>query len=328
MGSEDNSMGIKNINIQVRGSYPVVSAYEFEFLKELPEIKNLWRESTLYLIVQRPLMYFNKLNIDDDGVINFEISDMSDNPPLIGSLNPYVSGLAREDENYSLKFHLYKGESEGKKYLDYVAEFSVETISSEHAVSITPQKIIHLAALKSQGYKLTGDIDSYINYKVHYIGQAFDQGVWSRLTGHEKMQSILTREAILDNVSNRSSFEISLILLEVVGFSEANIFTYQPWQILSNVKPILHDVGDENDVQSYMDFNKPKVEFSDPTLTNEVEAMLINRFKPEYNKVRYKNYPLIKNGTRSKGYTEASLVIESNPTTLETSNFKLHAVFI
>lgn len=41
MNSEANMMGAKNINIQVQGSYPVISAYEFEFMKELPELQNL-----------------------------------------------------------------------------------------------------------------------------------------------------------------------------------------------------------------------------------------------------------------------------------------------
>jgi hypothetical protein len=68
--------------------------------------------------------------------------------------------------------------------------------------------------------------------------------------------------------------------------------------------------------------------FTDPELTSEVEAMLINSFKPEYNKIQFNNYPMIKRGTRSKGYTESSLVIERNPTTLKTEYFKLDAVFM
>lgn len=327
MNRKENLKGVKNINIQVKGSYPVVSAYEFEFLKELPEIHQLWRDSTIYLIVQRPLMYFNNLRLDDAGVVNFEISDMRGNAPLTGTLDPYASGLAKEGESYSFSFHLYKGKAKGKKSVDYAAGFSIETESSEHLVSITPQKVIHLSALNSPGYKISGNLNDYIDYRVHYVGQAFSQDVWRRLTGHEKMQSILTKEAVLDSVSNRNSFEISLILLEIVGFSEANIFPYQPWQLSSSVTPILHALGDDDNDESYMNFHKSMVEFSDQELTNEVEAMLINKFDPVYNKIKFKNYPNIKNGTRSKGYSESSLFIECNPTTLETDKFKLSAIF-
>lgn len=327
MNSEENLKGVKNINIQVRGSYPVVSAYEFEFLKEIPDIHQLWRESTIYLIVQRPLMYFNNLRIDDAGLVNFDISDMRGNVPLTGTLDPYSSGLAKDGENYSFSFHLYKGEAKGKKSVDYAAGFSIETESLEHLVSITPQKIIHLSDLNSPGYKISGNLNDYIDYRVHYVGKAFSQDIWSRLTGHGNMQSIFTKETVLDSVSNRNSFEISLILLEVVGFNEENIFPYQPWLLRSNVTPILHDLGSDDDVDSFINFYKPMVDFSSQELTNEVEAMLINKFDPDYNKIKFKNYPNIKNGTRSKGYSESSLVLECNPTTLETDKFKLSAIF-
>lgn len=327
MNSEANMMGAKNINIQVQGSYPVISAYEFEFMKELPELQNLWKESTLYLIVQRPLLYFNKLHIDE-GVIKFEISDMLGNPPLSGSLDPFAGGFAREGEGFLFNVNLYKGEVKGLKSFDYAAAFSIETKTREHLASITPQKVIHLSIMKCPGYCLSGNLQDYIDYNVHYIGQSFDQDIWSRLTGHEKMQSILTRESILDEASNRNSFEISLILLDLVGFSEVNMAPFHSWMLSAGIEPILHDLGDDDDVNAYIEFNKSMISFSDPELTNEVEAMLINSFKPEYNKIKFNNYPMIKRGTRSKGYTESSLVIERNPTILKTENFKLDAVFI
>lgn len=326
MDSETNMMGAKNINIQVQGSYPVISAYEFEFMKELPELQDLWKESTLYLIVQRPLLYFNKLHIDE-GIIKFEISDMLGNPPLSGSLDPYAAGFAREGEGFLFSVDLYKGETKGLKSFDYAAAFFVETKTREHLASITPQKVIHLSALKYPGYNLSGNLHDYIDYTVHYIGQSFAQDIWSRLTGHEKMQSILTRESILDGVTNRNSFEISLILLDVVGFSEVNMAPFHSWMLSTGIDPILHDLGDDDDVNAYIEFNKSMIRFSDPELTNEVEAMLIDSFKPEYNKIKFKNYPIIKSGTRSKGYTESSLVIERNPTILKTKHFKLDAVF-
>jgi len=327
MNAENNMMGIKNINIQVQGSYPVISAYEFEFMKGLPEIQRFLKESTLYLIVQRPLLYFNKLRIEE-GIVKFEISDMRGNPPLSGSLDPYVGGFAREREGFLFSASLYKGDAIGLKSFDYAAGFSIETKTREHIASITPQKMIHLSALKCAGYNLYGNLHDYIDYRVHYIGQSFDQDIWARLTGHEKMQSILTRESILDNASNRNSFEIALILLEVVGFSEANIFPYHSWMHNTNTSPILHDLGEDDDHDAYLEFHKSKISFSDPELTNEVEAMLINRFQPAYNKIKFKSYPNIKRGTRSKGYTESSLVVERSPTILITQDFRLDANFI
>ncbi|ELB2852745.1 hypothetical protein HJ049_03815 [Vibrio parahaemolyticus] len=315
--------GIKNINIEVRSTYPVISAYEFEFLKELPEIKDLWKESTIYFIVQRPLIYFNNLHIDK-GIIRFEISDMNGNPPLIGSLNPYSTGFACEGESFLFTANLYSGNAEGKKSFDYVSSFAIETDTREHLAWITPQKLIHLAVLKSKGYTLSGNIKDYIDYKVHYIGQAFNQDVWSRLTGHEKMQSILTREALFDETVNRNSFEIALILMEITGFSETQMLPFQEWMLKENVEPIVHEVPDN----SFMNFYSPFITLDDKSLTNEVEALLVSSFQPEYNKIKFKQYPKISNGTRSKGYTESSLQIEYNPVTFKTDVHEIEPIFM
>ncbi|WP_305846013.1 hypothetical protein [Photobacterium kishitanii] len=130
--------GIKNIDIQIRSVYPVISAYEFEFLKELPEIQELWKDSTIYFIVQRPLIYFNNLHIEN-GVIKFEIADMNGNAPLVGSLDPYVTGFAQDGESFTFSFNFYSGKDEGNKCLHYVSSFAVETKTREHLAWITPQ---------------------------------------------------------------------------------------------------------------------------------------------------------------------------------------------
>ncbi|MBG0757400.1 hypothetical protein [Vibrio cidicii] len=315
--------GIKNIHIQVKSAYPVISAYEFEFLKEFDEVQQLWSESTIYFIVQRPLIYFNKLHIDK-GIVKYEISDMNGNSPLTGSLDPYTAGFAREGESFHFTANFYKGSAKDKKSLDYVSSFAIETETREHLAWITPQKIIHLSIMGSEGYALKGNVKDYIDYRVHYIGQAFSQDIWSRLTGHEKMQSILTREALFDSTGNRNSFEIALILMEVTGFSEVQMMPFQSWMLQGNTKPIVHNLQGN----SFNSFCSPFIDADDQSLTNEVEALLVNSFQPEYNKIKFKKYPDIANGTRSKGYTEATLQIEYNPVTFVTDSHKIEPVFV
>ncbi|WP_236305582.1 hypothetical protein [Dickeya zeae] len=46
-------------------TYPIVSAYEFDFLQEEKVIRERWDASTIYLIVQRPLTYFDNVVLDD-----------------------------------------------------------------------------------------------------------------------------------------------------------------------------------------------------------------------------------------------------------------------
>ncbi|MEZ8156981.1 hypothetical protein ACED66_12145 [Vibrio splendidus] len=315
--------GIKNINIKVKSAYPVISAYEFEFLKELDEIQELLSESTIYFIVQRPLIYFNKLHIDK-GIVKYEISDMNGNPPLTGSLDPYIAGFAREGESYFFTANLYTGSAQDKTSLDYVSSFAIETDSREHLAWITPQKIIHLSVMGIDGYALDGNINNYIDYRVHYIGQAFNRDIWSRLTGHEKMQSILTREELFDHKANRNSFEIALILMEITGFSETQMVPFESWMLQGSTKPILHNLQGD----SFSSFCSPFIDTDDQSLTNEVEALLVNNFQPEYNIIKFKKYPDIANGTRSKGYTMATLQIEYSPVTFETDFHKIEPIFI
>ncbi|MEP2758666.1 MAG: hypothetical protein ABJP66_06295, partial [Hyphomicrobiales bacterium] len=55
-------------------NYPIVSAFEFDFLREEKIIRERWDASTIYLIVQRPLTYFDNVVLDDSH-IQFEIAD-------------------------------------------------------------------------------------------------------------------------------------------------------------------------------------------------------------------------------------------------------------
>ena len=66
----------------VNVTYPIVSAYEFDFLQEERIIRERWDASTIYLIVHHPLTYFDNVVLDDK-YIRFEIAD-GDNPPLSG----------------------------------------------------------------------------------------------------------------------------------------------------------------------------------------------------------------------------------------------------
>jgi len=67
--------GIKNIQIHARCVYPIVSAYEFEFLKSEAEVQAILKPCTIYFIVQRPLIYIQNL-YSSDGLIKFEITDI------------------------------------------------------------------------------------------------------------------------------------------------------------------------------------------------------------------------------------------------------------
>lgn len=330
MNSDENVYGIKNINIQAAVSYPVVSAFEFEQLKLLDEIQGLWKDSTIYMIVQRPLMYFNNLTISD-GLITFEIADNSGNDALSGSFDPFAELLEEGCKGFKLEFELFKERDDEESTLspaNYVAGFKVESEKKDHIVWITPQKILHMFLMGNSPYNIVGDIKKYIDYKVHYIGKAFSQDIWSRLTGHEKFQSVLTNEMPQNILNHSNSFDVALVLLDIVGHTETTVIQCGKNNLAINPQPnpIFHDIEGENEHENFISFNKPWLSLNAPELTNEIEANLISCFKPEYNSILFKKYPDIASGTRSAGYTSSSLTIEGSSVILYTDSHHLDAV--
>jgi len=128
-----------------------------------------------------------------------------------------------------------------------------------------------------------GDPRSFLDFNVLYVGKAFDQKVWDRLTGHDKMQKIMTvQNPVGAAPAARAPFEVSLILLTVVGLAEMVEVPFTGSATPPGIKPILHtlDLADEEGLGRYI--SEQFVKLRDEALTREVEAYLIHRFKPEY----------------------------------------------
>jgi hypothetical protein len=70
--TEDDQGGFmrirRGIKTQFEMSYPVMSVYEFQFLKEEKEVIEWWKDSSIYIICQAPVLYFDEL-LYVDGVI-------------------------------------------------------------------------------------------------------------------------------------------------------------------------------------------------------------------------------------------------------------------
>ena len=101
----DVVQGAKVANIQVAVNYPIVSAYEFEFLKEEEVVRERLDKCTLYLLVQRPLTYFDNVVLDD-GVISFEIAD-GETTPLACRVDLVNAGLCGPGETICVETHYF-----------------------------------------------------------------------------------------------------------------------------------------------------------------------------------------------------------------------------
>jgi len=316
MEAYDVIQGAKTLSIRAIAQYPIVSAWEFESLKAEEGVRALLKPCTVYFILQRPLMFFNVLETHSDELV-FEIVDTAARKPLLCRMNPKANNLGPPGEDLFINLQYHKLEPDKAPPFRDVAAFKLLDLQGRFLHWLTPQKFLfeyvggHLKA------EVEGDLASFINYKIHYIGQNFSQAVWNRLTGHDKMQSILTREDALNPKSAKPSLEVCLAMLDIIGFDEVCLV---PCLNLGIPDLILHKL-DPTDEAAWDTFFEPFLEAKAQELTNEVEAMLVQRFKPQYNEVLYDNYPNIKRGVRSVGYSQADLVIESLPALLYTDHF-------
>lgn len=319
----------KTANIQASTTYPVVSAYEFEFLKGEAIIRERLDDSTIYLIVQRPLTYFDNVELHD-GLLRFEITD-DQATPLKCQIDLVEAGICTADEVVDIEMSFFKSVPDTAPPYRQVGAIKVFKPDGDFVVWWSPQKLLYEIIINGLPVKSTGDGDpmSFLDYKVHYIGQAFSQKVWDRLTGHDKMQRILTTQGSLGILpQNRPAFEIGIILLSVVGLTDMPEIGGMDAAFPASVEPIRHSVDPDNEGEFESLMFNGLVELGDKAMTTEVEAMLINQFRPTENCIKFDAYPNIKGGMRSKGYTHTELTIERLPALLYTDHYRLLPVIV
>lgn len=317
--TKDVHYGVKTIQIHAQTRYPIVSAYEFEFLKSEAEIKAILKPCTIYFILQRPLLYFRDVRMDD-GEITFQIADDSANAPLKCAFDPRLNGLGVSGEELLIDVQFYKKVPDTEPPFNDVAALKILNLNKDFLGWFSPAKFLYECLSGNIQADIEGNIEEYLDYTVHYIGKSFSQDIWDRLTGHHKMQRILTLEEPMSTKNTRAPFEISLLMLDIDGFDEANIFPSFAFALDPEIEPVVHEFRSDDDGESFSEYYEPKLDARAPELTSEVEGLLVSTFKPKYNEVLFENYPNLSKGTRSAGYTQSRLLIEKMPAILRTEH--------
>lgn len=317
--------GIKIIRIHAQTRYPIVSAYEFEFLKSETEIQAILKPCTIYFILQRPLLYFQNVRLNH-GDITFEITDDSPNAPLKCTFDLRRNGFGDFREELLIDVQFYKKVPDTEQPYSDVAALKILNFDEDFLGWFSPAKFLYECFIGNIQVDVEGEIENYLDYTVHYIGKSFSQDIWDRLTGHHKMQRILTLEEPMSVNNTRAPFEIALMMLEIDGFDEANIFPFD-FAFDLGIAPIVHEFRTDDDGESFSKYYDPRLEPRAPELTSEVEGMLVSTFRPKYNEVLFENYPHLSKGTRSAGYTQSYLLIERMPAILRTEHHTQGLVF-
>lgn len=316
----------KIATIHASVKYPIISAYEFAILRKEKNVRDYIEPCTIYIIGQRPLLLIENFR-ESGGVIEFNITDKTGKPPLECKLDIKESNLKRLGKKTRINPLFYK-ENKDKDYpFNDMAGFKIFS-GSKFLVWFSPQKFIYEHMNNSIKSELKGNIEDYIDYNVHYIGKSFSQKIWKRLTGHHKLQDILTFEDPLNDEKLKAPFEISIMLLHIN--SVESTYTIDPANFFRKDKnTIFHNIDNLSDEElleffSMQGHKDPKIpERLNKNHTTEVEAMLINHLKPKYNEILFDNYPIIENGMRTLGFSDTQLVIDKACAILKTDTANL-----
>ena len=318
--------GSKAASIIAEPAYPIVSAYEFDFLQQEFVFRERMDKCTVYLIVQRPLTYFDNVRMDDC-YIYFDIVD-GEQVPLQCRVNLVENSICELDEPVEIEVQFFSKNPGRQQPLRDVGGLKLHRADGSFILWWSPQKLLYEMIVNKLKVATIGDPTAFLDFRVLYIGQAFSQKVWDRLAGHKKMQRILTREGPIGaSPKARAPFETSLILLRATDFDEILEVphTFMPRQ--EGIAPILHPI--DLDQQGALEaFCHPFIELGDEALTRDLEAQLIRHFRPPYNEVMFDNYPDIAGGMRSKGYSWSEVEVNGLPASLSSDHGSMKATFV
>ncbi|OFY84534.1 MAG: hypothetical protein A3F72_14105 [Bacteroidetes bacterium RIFCSPLOWO2_12_FULL_35_15] len=273
-------------------SYSPLCNRDFTILKTDPVIQNIIETSSLYIIAQRPEMRFdNILNNEEEKAMEFDIKQIN-NPNVLKCKVPLFQEniatdpskevliyLGSNDENNDFK--TFKSNVHGMKF------YQEEILDENFLIWFSPEKFLqnywkgHLVA------EIEGNINDFTKYKVHYVGQSTKQDIWKRLTGHEKLQDILSLEYPL-SYGSLPTHEIAILLFRFYD----NIF--------------MHTYGDESIEEDVVDSMLGKNMPDQRTIFLDAEKALISSMQPKYNDELFKNYPKSTDGLYKHNYDSVS----------------------
>jgi len=291
-------------------AYTPLSTYDFTMVKDDLIIKDFINSGKLYVIAQRPILTFENFIIDsadeENPILKFEIHQRGMSDTLICEFPLFqkdfdipVGTLTSIAINYTYP----KSEEKRSDYpmpLMSMANFVVCTPDGSF-YWLSPEKLIYHYLRKALQIRIDGDITKFLKYKVHYIGKATEQDIVKRLTGHSHLQDVLALERPF-HYGTLPAEEIALILLSFQDNIFMNTFS---------------DNDTDIDLAVRMLMGEPHID--QDTIYLDAEKALISALQPKHNKLRYKNYPISKDGLHNQGLDIYSFSI-NDPITLQYEN--------
>jgi hypothetical protein len=263
----------KGFTSKLKLAYPPISNYDFSIVRDEPAVQEMLREGMLYIICQRPILTFENISTSEDGQVFFEIHQQQNMEKLDCSFTVRQAAICSDPEK-PVDMELGSN-NPGWQYTTLPAN-EVDAFKfysdSEFLGWLTPERFIYEYVNKNLIAVVKGNVREFVRYKVHYVGKATEQPIWTRLTGHNTLQDILSKERPM--AAALPTHEITLLLLEISDAWSFKIYspddTFGEGPVLPTKKEIALDA----------------------------EKLLIKMLDPHYNdpKKRFASYPKSSDG--------------------------------
>lgn len=266
------------IEYQIRLSYPPISVRDFSAgLNKDPELIRLTERSFFYIIVQRPILSFEKLNVDNY-TLNCQIK-ASDNDSIVKVKLPLIQQkLFKKGDRIYMKMETdfeklkFRDSDSNPTNVHRLRFYIDEEKSDNHVFSISPESILLYQNSEFLDYKIEGEIESTLQYKAHYIGISTEQPIINRLSAHSNLQKILSQEIPLTKETILSQ-ELAIMFFELGGETRTSIIQKKKRENID------------------FEFISGTTIPSEKDVFKDAEKAFVKLMKPNYNKIQFKSYP-------------------------------------
>lgn len=272
--------------------YPPLSNQEADWVKTDPEVEEMLRGSDFYLIAIRDKVLFDERAItwDDEGWLNVP---MHAGPDLRDVVSMDIETLAhdtlgRSPDSYTVSF--------GENRIIHLTEGGMDAAEAGSASLFewfSTEKMIFDRGRGLRGLRGLTRHRDFATYELLYVGIATGGDTFDRLfaDAHRARQSILTNE-----YPRSSGARVS---------DEMILFPFK-------VEPVqFRTLGPEDEL---MMTDARTLRAYRKRVVADVEKAFIKMLDPQYNIVKYKNYPRSRDGLWAHGYHRYGFILAENIT--------------
>lgn len=292
-------MGTKIGINKLKLSYGPMTAYEFDEAREDIYIREVLKNTSIYIIAKRQLPFFSlkdSTEFDDkDGLkslhllVHYQnynpveiIIDICKNrewfPDGVASINM----LSNKDKPHMLPRDLFQA----------IAFFDANEKFLLHA---NFDRLIQLYYNGLIDLQINGDITPIVTYEVLYVGECVKEHIFDRFEAHHALQKILLKERIIPK-----------------DYDKANDLMLLPFELSNEMISTIGDGDSDAEIDEFIRIAMGGNPISPNTVSLDCEKALINAMNPKYNRDKFKRYPYSTNGLYSHNLDSFSYLIDEN----------------